>query len=497
MTTSKALEALRKRHTLLKGRPKLNTPKLPLTLDPRFTVQNAFVDSTNRYIAAQCSRRAGKSSGLALRFFKALERYPKSTCIYLSLTFDSAKSIMWPVLQELNDKFNLGCTFLEGKMVMTHPNGAKLRLYGADQKNFVKRLKGQKAPAIAIDEAQDFGNHLQSLIDDVLTPMLVDYADSWLAVTGTPGPIPKGYFFDLTQNGKHGYECHYWTLNENPYLPNSESFVQDLIVKKQWKPDNPTLLREWRNKWVKDPNSLWVQYNEEACHYIELPGGVNKWNYICAVDLGFLDADAIAVLAWSDENPYIYLVEEIITEKQGLTPLVNQIRDVIVRYSPYKIVGDSGGGGAKMMEEMRLQFHIPIEAAIKQEKQQTVEFMNDALRMGTFKAKRDSQFVEDSYQVQIDYDKSTPDRLVIKKTFHSDIIDAVIYAFRHSPFYTYEPVKEAPKRNTAAYDKEREQAIYDHHVEKLRKAKENKDNQGMNWETDVNGVPSWLKYGDD
>src|SRR5271169_3888211 len=133
----------------------------PILLDPNFPQQNAFIADKARYIDAQCSRRAGKTNGLAIRFFQTMEKHPRSRCIYLSLTFDSAKEIMWPILQELNITHNLGCAFVESKLLMTHPNGAKLKLVGADQKNFIKRLKGKKHPGIAIDEAQDFGTHLQ------------------------------------------------------------------------------------------------------------------------------------------------------------------------------------------------------------------------------------------------------------------------------------------------------------------------------------------------
>ena len=159
--------------------------KIPI--DASFPAQRPFVEDTSRYISAQCSRRAGKTNGLALRFFRTMERHPKSQCVYLGLTLESAREILWPVLLELNDKYKLGYTFLESKLTMKHPNGATLRLFGADMKNFIKRLKGRKYPGIGIDEAQDFGTHLQSLIDDVLTPSMADYADGWLAVsTVTP-----------------------------------------------------------------------------------------------------------------------------------------------------------------------------------------------------------------------------------------------------------------------------------------------------------------------
>ena len=435
LTPEQAQKVLAKRKALLNK---------PILLDPRFPKQNAFVESKAKTLAAQCSRRAGKSSGLALRFFKAMEAHPKCLCIYLSLTYDSAKSIMWTVLQELNETYKLNCTFKESSRIVQHPNGAKLRLYGADQKNFIKRLKGQKSPAIAIDEAQDFGSHLESLIDDVLTPMMADYQDSWLAICGTPGPIPKGYFFEVCTAGKDAYELHQWTCLENPYMPNPAKTIQDLIDKKKWLPNNPTLLREWRNQWVLDREALWVRYMEELCDYTKLPE--HQWLYVIGIDWGLVDSDAIAVLAYSNNSPDTYLVEEIITPKQGIHALSVQIKEAMSRYSNVvKMVFDFGGGGAKMAEDMKNRESIPIEPAQKVDKQSAIELLNDAMRMGKFKAKKTSRFVADSYLIQIDWDKTTENRIVIKKNHHSDIIDATLYAFRESPAYYYQAPVVKPK----------------------------------------------------
>lgn len=416
----------------------------PIDLDPLFLVQNNFVLDPARYLAAQCSRRAGKTNGLGLRFFKTLEKYPKSQCIYLALTRDSAFEIMWPVLVEINDKYKIGCTFTESNLTMKHPNGAKLKLMGADMKNFIKRLKGRKYPGIGIDEAQDFGPHLQSLIDDVLTPSIADYADGWLAVTGTPGPVPKGYFFDITQGGKYGYSLHTWTILENPYMPEPEKFIADLMLRREWSDEHPTLLREWRNKWVLDVESLWVKYKENVNHYTQLPDiNPTKWHFILGIDLGFKDADALAVLGWNEDEPITYLIKEVITNKQGITELTNQIFDLTKEFQFDKMVIDEGGLGKKIAEELRRQKHIPVQQADKALKQQNVEFLNDSLRLGRFKAKSASRFAQDSYMVQIDWDKSRPDKIIIKKTPHSDIIDAVLYAFKESPAFTYqEPIKK-------------------------------------------------------
>lgn len=419
----------------------------PIVLNDNFPKQNAFINDTARYLAAQCSRRAGKTNGLAYRFHKALEKYPKSQCVYLGLTLESAKGAMWPAMDEFNTRYNLGYTFIESKAIIIHPNGSKLRILGADMKNFIKRLKGRKFPAVAIDEAQDFGTHLESLIDDVLTPSIADYTDGWIAVTGTPGPVPRGYFFEVTCNKKYGFSLHNWTLFENPNMPEPEKFVADLKERKEWPDDNPTLMREWRNNWVLDVNALWIKYSEKINHFQELPAN-HKWQYILGVDIGFKDADAIAVIGWSDTCDSTYLVEEIIVAKQGISELASMIDKAQKKYNAYKIVMDEGGLGKKIAEDFRARFGCPIEPADKVRKQDNVELLNDSMRLSKFKAKSASRFAQDSYMVQIDWEKSTPKRTVLKSGFHSDIIDAVLYAFRDTYSYANSEETKKPKWGT-------------------------------------------------
>lgn len=456
ITSAGAKKALRKRQQY--------QPKA-IDLDPNFPKQNEFVEDKSRFIDGQCSRRAGKTNGLALRFYKTMERHPKSQCLYLALTFDSAKEIMMPAMREMNEKYKLGCTFTEG--MVKHPNGSTLKLMGADMKNFIKRLKGRKHPGIGIDEAQDFGTHLRSLIDDVLTPCIADYEDGWLAVTGTPGPVPQGYFFEVTQQRKYGYSHHEWTILDNPHMPNPTGFIEDLKTKREWEDNNPTLLREWRNKWVLDVQSLWVRYKENLNHFEalpKLPSG-KMYTYILGVDIGYKDADALAVLAWSEASPCVYLVKEVITPKQGITELVEQIQDTMRAYSVAKIVMDEGGLGKKVAEEIRRRYGIPVHAADKARKQENVELLNDYLRRARFMAHKDSRFAQDSYLVQIDWDKSTPDKIVIKKKPHSDIIDAVLYAFKESPAYSFREPEPQPMRGTPEWDRKQDLAMFEAEME--------------------------------
>ena len=358
---------------------------------------------------------------------------------------------MWPVLQEINDHHRLGCAFIESKLTMKHPNGSSLVLHAADQKDYIRRLRGRKFPGVGIDEAQDMGPHLQTLVDDVLTPAIADYEDSWLAMTGTPGPVPAGYFFEATQNGAYGYTNHKWTILDNPHMPNPGKVIDEIKAKNQWDETNPTLRREWRNQWVLDTNSLWVRYNKELNDYKELPK--DKMQYILGVDIGYRDSDAIAVLGWSDVSKLVYLVEEYVAPKQDITDLTNCIKAFQKKYDASKIVMDEGALGKKIGEELRRRHHISVEPAEKTEKQSNVEILNDYMRLGHFKAKANSRFAQDSYLIQIDWEKSRPNKIVIKKNPHSDIIDAVLYAFKLTYAYAYEAPKPEPAHGSREWAK--------------------------------------------
>ncbi len=444
----------------------------PVQLAGDFPQQNSFINDPNRFIDAQCSRRAGKTNALALKFFKTMEANPKTKCAYLTLTLVSARNILWPVLNEINDKFKIGCSFLESRLTVKHPNGSTLQLYGADQKNFNKRIKGQKFIGVGVDEAQDFSTHLQSLIDDVLTPSIADYPNSWVALTGTPGAVPKGYFYEVTKEKRYGYSHHEWTMFENPFMPNPKGFLKDLMIKRGWDETNPTLLREYRNQWVLDIESLWIRYNEKNNHYDELPKNI-KFNYVMGVDIGFRDADAIAILAWSEDHPVTYLVEERLTRKQDLTSLLAQVQELEKKYQVVKIVMDEGGLGKKLAEELRRRHGVPINPADKVRKQENVELLNDSMRLGKFKAKKDSAFAKDSYLIEIDWDHSTPNRIVTKKSYHSDIIDAVLYGFKETYAYANQvPAQNKPHYGSKEWADQQTDEMWERELEGYQKAEE-------------------------
>lgn len=443
--------------------------------DLSFPEQDAFVVDPTRSLAAKCTRRAGKSNGLGLRFFRTMAKYPGSFCPYIALTRESARNIMWPVLQEQDQKYKLGCKFTESNLTVTAQNGSRLQLFGADMKNFIRRLRGIKTPGAAVDEAQEFGSHLKELVEEILEPATADYPDGWVALTGTPGPVPVGYFYEITELLKYGYSVHGWSIFQNPYMPNAKAFVEELTAKKGWSADNPTLLREWHGQWVLDLNALVFKYEATRNHYEALPDLDNNWEYVIGVDIGFHDADAIAVIGWHPRIKEAYLVEEYVQPNQGITELAGEIEKRITRYNPLKVVMDTGGLGKKIAEELQKRYALPIVAAEKVRKFEFIELVNDALRIQRLFAKSSSRFAQDAMRVKWDMDSLKPK---ISDNFHSDICDAVLYAYREALHWLHEPEAEVVKAGSSEWLKRQEDEMQRAAEEMLRRQERGDDPWG-------------------
>ena len=126
---------------------------------------------------------------------------------------------------------------------------------------------------------------------------------------------------------------------------------------------------------------------------------------------------------------------------------------------------DEGGLGKKIGEEIRRRFGCPLEPADKANKQDNVEFLNNDLRLGLFKARYTSRFAQDSYLVQIDWEKSTPNRIALRKAYHSDIIDAVLYAFRDSYAFTHKPEPPKPKYGSKEWADTQQNAMWEEAIQ--------------------------------
>lgn len=435
--------------TLAERERRKSTPKLFDISTFLFPQQLAFVMDPAPNKLAVCSRRSGKTIACAAHLIDVATKDEGVVCLYITLSRNNAKKIIWRELKRLNREYKLGGEENLSELSISFPNHSIIYLSGAKDSNEIEKFRGLAIKLCYIDEAQSFREYIRELIDDVLSPALMDYAGT-LCLIGTPSPIPTGYFHDCAEKANTAWVKHSWTFWDNPFITDKSKLTHQQMLDRELKrrgvpADDPSIQREWFGRWVLDSDSLWIHYKPEINHYQTLPVLPNnaQYHYIMGVDLGYNDADALAVIAWSDYSPTTYLVEEAVTAKQGISELVVQIEAMSKKYNLDKIVMDEGGLGKKIAEEIRRQKQIPIQGADKKLKMQNVAFLNDALRTGRFAAKSASKFAGDSYLVEIDRDKSTPDKIVVSSKYHSDIIDAVLYAFKESPAFTYAaPIKK-------------------------------------------------------
>jgi len=407
--------------------------------DAAFSQQSAFTQDSSRYLSALCTRRAGKTAGLAIKYFNAARKHPGAFLPYFALTRDSARNIMWPVLREMDAKFKIGAEMKDSSLRCRVPGGAEIVLMGADMPNFIGRVRGIKSPFAAIDEAQKFRNSiLTELIDDILTPAISDYKDGALAVCGTPGPLPKGKFFDIT-SGKEGFSIHRWSVFDNPYMPNMREFVDDMKSKKGWTDDHPTYRREWLGEWVADTDALVYKFSD-LNRAPTLPAA-KEYRYVLGVDLGYdPDPSAFVLCCYSPHDPTLYVIETFKQTKMIVSDVAERIRSYLKRHPVCQVVVDAGAQGKQIVEEMRQRYSLPIHAADKHGKSGFIELLNSDMARGCIKVVSGADLIEEWQHLIWD-----PDAAERKEhpEYDNHLTDGFLYAWRWAYNYAW---TNKPKR---------------------------------------------------
>lgn len=433
-----------------------------------FPKQLAFLEDPAKFKTAVCSRRAGKSTGCVADLFNTAFRYPGVNVAYITLNRRTAKRIIWKELLKLVEKYEPDSKIDNTELTVELKNGSAIIVGGAEDESSIDKYRGLALKKVYIDEAQSFRSYIKELIDDVLVPALYDY-DGSLCLIGTPGPVCAGYFYESCTGT--GWSHHHWTLFDNPWIEKKsgktvQSILQAERARRGITEQDPTYRRESLGQWVPDSDALAFRFSQDRNTYQELPPG--EYIYILGADIGWLDADAIAVLGYNFTDKNVYLVEEFVKPKQGITDFVNEIKFFVDRYKPVRMVMDAGALGKKIQEEIRQRHGIFLEAAEKHRKMEFIELLNDDLRTARIKVLRTSKFAEDCFLVQKDL--SNPNKPRISDIYHTDIGDAVLYAWRECKHYLAEKQPEAPRVGTDSYMLELEAKESEAMEEKKRKS---------------------------
>jgi len=409
-----------------------------------------------RFRVADCSRRSGKTLGIVGDIIDTCLSQSNSTCLYISLTRENTRKIMWKELLEIIKEYSIPCKIDNLALEIHFTNGSRILTGGVKDRTEIEKFRGFKLSRVYIDECQSMRSYIKELIDDVLIPALRDLRGS-MFLTGTPSVVRAGAFYEYCNNPNWFHLK--WTAFDNPHMHdplNGKDLEVTLAEERKLRGidvNDASYQRETYGVWVEDKESLVIRYNESVNHFDELPRG--QYEYILSADVGYNDSDAIAVLAYSDKLNKIYVVEELENAKQDITEFANNIKRLQKKYKPVKMVMDAGALGRKIQEELLRRHSIPIEAADKTRKLEYIEFMNADLNRGILHARKDSLFAQDAKLVI--WDRTDPGNPKISKAYHSDILDAVLYGYRCCMHYIKQDVPLTRAAGTDLYMDELEE----------------------------------------
>jgi hypothetical protein len=156
------------------------------------------------------------------------------------------------------------------------------------------------------------------------------------------------------------------------------------------------------------------------------------------LDYGFIDSDAFVIVLFSISRPERWVVFEHKGNRTGVTELADAMKAGIAMASAaypqagsYNIYADTGGGTKKISYELMSQYGLPVQDAYKANKDMAVEILQDEVRRGVFKAKRDSIFADESLKtVFARNERDELTRIIDDDTYHPDLLDAILYGMR-------------------------------------------------------------------
>lgn len=304
-------------------------------------------------------RGGGKTTAERARLVIKMARIPKARCVYIATTKEHARELMWDPLKDLCERLGIGATFNETRMTCTFKkNGARVRLFGADDMREIDKLRGQSFHEVAIDEAASHSEKiLSALIHRIVGPRLGDFGGC-IVLFGTPGHVLSGLFYDSTRTGsdKHrpwkdrhdqqwhgwkGWSSHFWDLEEaGKHIPAIQRLWVEALEEKErnkWSDDHPIWLREYRGQWAADDTEnvfkyrahitldgvtqQWNQWDPERVgpmKFAKLPEDRADWLYVYPMDMGHAYPFALNVFAVSPSDPDKRILHVFGFEKKGM-----------------------------------------------------------------------------------------------------------------------------------------------------------------------------------
>lgn len=154
----------------------------------------AYHNREQRWACSVAHRRFGKTVREINELIKraAICALPNPRFAYLAPYYGQAKAIAWDYLKQYARPITAGKP-MESELSVQLVNGAKIRLFGADNPD---ALRGLYLDGVVLDE---YGDMRPSVWGEIIRPLLAD-RKGWASFIGTPKG--KNHFHELAQQAK-------------------------------------------------------------------------------------------------------------------------------------------------------------------------------------------------------------------------------------------------------------------------------------------------------
>lgn len=378
-------------------------------------------------------RRGGGSYAVAAWLLEEYHRWPGATSLFVATTKEHAKAILWPVLEELDEKYQLGGEFNALDLSYTLPNGYKILLRAAKDRAQVEKLRGIAGGLrrCALDEAGSFLQHDQQfryLISSVITPQFMDtfhQGGGQLILCGSPSLAPMGFFYEKCTGKDHKgkpvkqWSTHHWTALDNPYLDArgylteelengdyilDDTSVEDVVAElvalngvplsdPRWAPILGKLTAEFRREyladWVNDTDSLVYHARQKNLlpDGYELPRGI-PWRIVIGADIGWGDGNGFAVAAKSLRGREIILLRAYYLPELDDAQIAAELKQLRQDWHTSEIYVDCGGEGDRLIANMD-HHGVIVQPAGKGRKKPRIEYVRALLHTGALQIRQE------------------------------------------------------------------------------------------------------------
>lgn len=263
--------------------------------------QDVYDNDTDKEIMIICSRRSGKTELNARKIVKAALA-PKTPIAYIHLTFGNGVAQIFDLVMDLSSKVDMAVAHSsKADGTIEWSNGSTLKIFGNDNVTSANKLLGFKYKLAIVDEIGAQRN-LKILLDDTLTPLMKDYADSQLVMTGTPPRNKVHYSHTLWDNPN--IKKYHWTLEDNPFMPNNKQIIDDVCKTKNLTRDDPFIRREF----MGDMDAIDVSaqtYRGYRTYEGDIPKDFVPTHAYIGVDYGGTDYNGIVALLCNKDVCYV------------------------------------------------------------------------------------------------------------------------------------------------------------------------------------------------